>query len=261
MPHVLPILALFLFALASTAFAGDSQLAGLFTQNGVKGTLIVSSLDGATTYIHDDARAATPLLPASTFKIPNTLIALDTGVITENDTLKWDGADRGVAAWNKDQTLETAFKSSCVWFYQELARRIGTARYETWLARIGYGNAKPTPALTTFWLEGDLRISALEQVAFLKRLYRRELPFKPTSYETLRRIMIVEQTPAYVLRGKTGWAGFGSRKAAQIGWYVGYVETKGMVWVFAMNMDIARPADAGLRQKIVKEAMRAKGIL
>lgn len=259
MPRMLQTIALFLFTLVSTACAEDAQLAGLFRENGVRGTLVVTPLDGATTYIHNDARAATPLLPASTFKVPNTLIALDTGVITETDILKWDGRDKGVAAWNKDQTLETAFKSSCIWFYQELASRIGSARYATYLARMGYGNARPTPVLTTFWLEGDLRISALEQIAFLKRFYRGELPVKAASCETLKRIMIVEQTPAYTVRAKTGWAGFGIPEASQVGWYVGYVETKGSVWFFALNTDITKPADAGLRQKLVMETLKAKG--
>ncbi len=248
-----------LFALsASSALAEDAQLAALFKGNNVNGTLVVSSLDGVTSYTHNDARAATPLLPASTFKIPNTLIALDAAVIKENDTLKWDGTNRSVAAWNKDQTLESAFKSSCVWFYQELARRIGAARYESQLARIGYGNAKPGPEPTSFWLEGELRISALEQVAFLKRLYRRELPFKSSSYELLQRIMIVEQTPVYTLRAKTGWAGYGNQAAPQIGWYVGYLETNGNVWFFALNMEMTKPADAGLRQKLVMDVLKQK---
>lgn len=261
MHRILRLLILFLFAMATTAFAEDADIARLFNNKNIQGTMIISSLDGTTTYSHNDARAATRMLPASTFKIANTLIALEEGAIAdEKQVLKWDGKKRNIPAWNMDQTLESAFKSSCVWFYQELARHIGTARYESYLARIGYGNARPTPTLTTFWLEGDLRISALEQIAFLKRLYRRELPFKPASYDALRRIMIIEQTPVYTLRAKTGWAGFGTT-APQIGWYVGYLEATGNVWFFALNLDISKPADAGLRQKIVMEALKSKGIL
>ncbi|WP_236021696.1 class D beta-lactamase [Geomesophilobacter sediminis] len=237
-------------------------MARLFNEKNIQGTIVISSLDGTTTYSHNDTRAATRMLPASTFKIPNTLIALEEGAIAdETQVLKWDGKVRSIAVWNKDQTVESAFKSSCVWVYQELAQRIGTARYESYLTRIGYGNARPTPVLTTFWLEGDLRISALEQIAFLKRLYRREFPFKPASYDVLKRIMIVEQTPTYTVHVKTGWANFGATTAPQIGWYVGYLETKGNVWLFALNMDISKPADAGLRQKIVMEALKSKGIL
>lgn len=261
MYRIIPILILLLVT-ATTVFAEDASIARLFNDKNIQGTIVISSLDGTTTYSHNDTRAATRMLPASTFKIPNTLIALEESAIAdEKQILKWDGKERNIAAWNKDQTLESAFKSSCVWFYQELARRIGTARYESYLARIGYGNARPTPILTTFWLEGDLRISAQEQIAFLKKLYRRELPFKPASYDTLKRIMIVEQTPAYTVRAKTGWAGFGTTTAPQIGWYVGYLEAKGNVWLFALNMDISKPADAGLRQKIVMEALKSKDLL
>jgi beta-lactamase class D len=261
MYSIIPILIL-LLTIAATAFAEDASIARLFNTKNIQGTIVISSLDGTTTYSHNDTRAAIRMLPASTFKIPNTLIALEEGAINdETQVLKWDGKERNIAAWNRDQTLESAFKSSCVWAYQELARRIGTARYESYLTQIGYGNALPTPILTTFWLEGDLRISALEQIAFLKRLYRRKLPFKPTSYDALKRIMIVEQTPAYTVRAKTGWAGFGKTTAPQIGWYVGYLEAKGNVWLFALNMDISKPADAGLRQKIVMEALKSKGLL
>jgi beta-lactamase class D len=259
MPKIISSIFLLMLTLVTSAFAEDAEIARLFKEHNANGTLVVSSLDGSTTYVHNDTRAATPLLPASTFKIPNTLIALETGVIGGYDTLKWDGKERSIAVWNRDQTMESAFKSSCIWFYQELARRIGTARYEAWLAKIGYGNAQPKPDL--FWLEGDLRISALDQVTFLKRLYRREFPVKLTSYETLQRIMVVEQTPTYTLRAKTGWAGLGNPSAPQLGWYVGYLEAKGIVWFFALNMEMTKPTDAGLRQKLVIDALKVKKIM
>jgi beta-lactamase class D len=195
------------------------------------------------------------MLPASTFKIPNTLIALEEGAIAdEKQVLKWDGKNNVYAAWNKDQTLESAFKTSCIWFYQDLARRIGLDRYNVWLAKLSYGNGQAGPNLDNFWLEGDLKINAHEQVAFLKRLYRRELPVKESSYELLRRLMVVEQTPDYTVRAKTGWVD-------KIGWYVGYVESGGKVWFFAMNMEVTSPEERRYRQELTMEALRLKGIL
>jgi beta-lactamase class D len=248
----------FILALPLPCHCEDADLAKLFTDRNVHGTIVLSSLDGSKSWVHDDERANTLFVPASTFKILNTLIALDAGVIDEHEVLKWDGKDRGVAAWNRDQTLETAFKSTCVWFYQELAKRIGKARYQKILAEVGYGTANPGPDLETFWLEGDLKISAAEQVEFLKRLYRKELPFRAASYDTLQKIMILEQKPTSVLRAKTGWA---QSVSPQIGWFVGYVETGERTWFFALNMDIAKPEDTRYRQEITLEALKLKGVL
>ena len=241
--------------------AEDAALAKLFSARAVQGTLVLANRDGSRSYVHNEARAAQPLLPASTFKIPNTLIALDEGVITEKELLKWDSTDKGLAAWNRDQTLASAFKNSCVWCYQELAQRIGAKRYQAWLKKIDYGNALPGPELTTFWLSGDLRISAQQQITFLKKLYRRELPFKAASYDALRRIMLAEEKPGYRLYAKTGWAGYGEKDTPQTGWYVGYLETGTDVWFFALNMAITKPAEAAYRQQMVLEALKLKGII
>lgn len=124
----------------------DADLAKLFADRNVEGTMVMCSLDGSARYVHNDRRASA-IRTASTFKILNTLIALDEGVIADDtEILRWDRKDRGVPAWNHDQTLETAFRSSCVWAYQELARRIGTEKYVVHLRRAAYG--KRLPALT-----------------------------------------------------------------------------------------------------------------
>ena len=243
---------------ASPARCEDNELARLFADKHIVGTIILSELNGPKTYIYNERRANESFVPASTFKILNTLIALEEGVISEKDVIKWDGKDKGLEAWNRDQTLETAFKSSCVWFYQELARRIGTAEYEAYLNKVKYGTGTPSPELTTFWLEGDLKISALEQVSFLKKFFKEELPFRRASYKFLKRIMTVEQTPAYTIRAKTGWA---QRITPQIGWYAGYVESRNSVWFFATNIEISRPEDARYRQQVTMEALQLKGIM
>lgn len=236
----------------------DKDLAKLFTDRKVEGTIVITHLSRSETYVHNEQRAKTPFVPASTFKVINALIALDEGAVNdEKEIINWDGKDKGVEAWNRDQSLETAFKSSCIWFYQELARRVGTAKYEAHLKRAAYGTTTPGPELTTFWLEGDLKISAVGQVELLKKVYRKELPYRPSSYDVLRRIMIVEQTPRFTIRGKTGWA---QTVSPQIGWFVGYVETGDDVWFFATNIDITKPEDARVRQEITLDALRIKGI-
>ncbi len=253
---------LFLLQLSvATALCDDVDLAKLFNDRKVNGTLLIANLAGTKQFSHNEARARQPFLPASTFKIPNTLIALDEGLLTAQELFKWDGADKGLAAWNRDQTLSAAFKNSCVWCYQELAQRVGTVRYQSWLKKIQYGNGLPQPDLTTFWLNGHLRISAAEQMRFLHRLYKRELPFKATSYDVLRRVMLLEEKPDYRLYAKTGWAGMGQKDVRQVGWYVGYVETGNDVWFFVLNIDISKPAEAAYRQQIVMEALKLKKIV
>jgi len=248
----------FVLGLPLFAWCADAEIAKLFSDRKVQGTLVLTSLYSSDSWVHDDVRANTPFVPASTFKILNALIALDAGAIDESEVLKWDGTEKGIDAWNCDQTLETAFQSSCIWFFQEVALRVGKTRYRKVLDEVGYGTAIPGPDLESFWLEGDLKISATAQVEFLKRLYRKELPFRPSSYDTVQKLMILEQTPAYVLRGKTGW---GQKVSPQIGWFVGYVETNGKTWIFATNLDITKPEDARHRRDITLEALKLKGIL
>jgi len=252
--------ALLLVVASAAALAQeDPDLARIFADRGATGTIVMRSLDGSVAYVHNQSRAKEPFIPASTFKIPNSLIALEEKAIAdENEVIKWDGRKQRVEAWNRDHTLETAFKVSCVWFYQELAKRIGKEKYERHLSRIRYGNARPEPDLTTFWLDGDLRISAEEQIDFLARLCRNDLPFQKRSLEIVKRLMIVDQTPLYTIRAKTGWA---LRVPAQLGWYVGYVEAGGKTWLFATNLDIVRTGDERYRQEITLAALKAKGIL
>jgi len=232
----------------------DETLAQLFTKRNIKGTIVISSLDGKIEYVYNRERAKQRFIPASTFKIPNTLIALEEGAISdEREVIKWDGVDKGFPVWNKDQTLQSAFPISCVWFYQELAKRVGNNKYLDQLKILNYGNKKTGPNVTTFWLDGDLKISALEQIRFLKKLYKEEFPYKKKHFQILKKIMVVDKKSEFILRAKTGWA---IRIKKQYGWYVGYVETKNGIWFFATNIDIKKKSDAVYRRKITIDALR-----
>jgi beta-lactamase class D len=253
-----------LFCLACLLFsrqvtAEEQSIALLFARAGVTGTMVIESLRTGRTFTHNDSRAAQRFSSASTFKIFNTLISLqERAILGKDDLIVWDGKiHEGYADWNHDQTLASAFKVSCVWCYQEFARRVGADKYRQYIRDAGYGELTEPFALTTFWLDGALTISAQEQVAFLKKVYRRTLPFSSANYDTLREIMLVENTPTYTLRAKTGWAG----STQQIGWYVGYVETDEDVWFFATNLDIGNNANLPLRQELTRQALQGAGIL
>lgn len=244
---------------ATIVQAEDVALKELFQSRRVKGTIIISSLDSATEYLYNKARSEKRFLPASTFKIPNTLIALDEGAVANaQEILKWDGKDTGWPAWNKDQSIETAFPISCVWFYQELAKRVGNAKYLSHLEKLQYGNRMTGADVATFWLEGDLKISAREQVVFLKKLYREQLPYSKEHQHVVKKIMIVDETPQYIIRAKTGWT---TQDNQQIGWYVGYVTTEKQVWFFATNIDINEKSDVTYRKEITQEALKSKGLI
>jgi beta-lactamase class D len=241
------------------AYAEDDDIAGVFREKNLNGTLVISSLDGKQVYSHNDERSRTRFVPDATFKIPGTLIALEESAIADEKVIMvWDGWDKGQPGCNHDLSLEVDFSSSCAWVDQEMAKRVGKEKIASYLDKMQYGNGRIGPEITNFWLEGDLRISAVGQVDLLKNIYTRTYPFKASSYDLLRKLMLVEETPGYTLRAKTGWA---QGVSPQVGWYVGYVETGGQTWFFAANMEIVKPEDGNLRQEITMKALRLKGII
>ncbi len=237
----------------------DATLAKLFEDYGIKGAMLIESLDGKERFVYNEARVKMPLLPASTFKIPNTLIALDQNVVNDQSSIVWDKIERSIPAWNKDQTLESAFKTSCVWCYQRFARQIGLEKYDSYLKKLHYGNEKTGDNVERFWLDGKLRISAQEQIAFLKKLYRSELPFRQSDMELLKKMMIDERGERYVIRAKTGWAV--PKNAEHHGWYVGYVESSKGIYFFATNLLAPSSDELPLRKSITIDALAQKRVL
>lgn len=176
-------------------------------------------------------------IPASTFKIFNSLVALETKAIAnENIIIPWDGVvNNEFLEWNQDQTMRTAFKRSVVWFYQELARRVGNERMRKYIQASGYGNQDIGDKVDTFWLKGKLRISPEEQIKFLVMLYKENLPFAPAVMQTVKDIMVIDRQEHYTLRGKTGW-GRDVDGMKNIGWYVGYLERDHNVYFYTLNI-------------------------
>lgn len=224
----------------------SSKLTQLFHQHQVEGTLYVSNLSGDKEFFHNLDRANTQFASASTFKVLNTLIALQEGIISDlNQVVKWNGSvDERFPEWSQDQTLGTAFKFSCVWFYQAIARAVGLDKYRAYIQQSGFGKLIEPCETDTFWLEGKLKISAVEQVCFLKKIYLRTLPFSKKAYLGLKEVMLAEKTDQYKIYGKTGWA---ARVNPQVGWYVGYAETLDDTWFFATNIQVENEKQLPLR--------------
>ena len=200
-------------------------------------------LNGETGVVirHNPARAQQRFIPASTYKIPNSLIALEAGVVSGPDHLiRWDSTasrDSGFWApvWSQDHTLRSAIRNSVYWYYQALAREIGAERMQRYLRQFGYGNQSIGGGIDRFWLDGDLRISSDEQVRFLRRMYNGDLGVSERSTAIVKNIILLEDTPEYRLSGKTGTADVTPTR--ELAWLVGYVEREGTPWFFALNIE------------------------
>jgi beta-lactamase class D len=203
--------------------AGEAMLAAA----GLTGAFVVRRTGEPTLVMAFPELAHRGFVPASTFKIPNTLIGLETGVIPdETFTLPWDGVRREIEAWNRDQDLTSAMAESVVWYYQEVARRVGLERMASWVARLGFGNAQIGDRVDSFWLDGPLAITPIEQVEFLERLTAGQLPVAARSVEILRRVVPSRELSGATLHAKTGThVGDGESH----GWLVGWVEQEGHV--------------------------------
>ncbi len=236
------------------------DLDGIFSDEGVEGVIVVHDLRSGATLRSDDARAARRVTPASTFKILNALIALETGVVTgPSDTIRWDGVDRGSDAWNRDHDLSSAFRASAVWYFQELARRIGRERMESWVRRVGYGNTEVSGDITRFWLDGPLAISPDEQIGFLRRLRADELPFSTRSMDVVRELMVLERNDDWTLRGKTGWARAGLVDEL---WFVGWVDRGEDAAFFVIEFENRTPNRdlSTMRERIYRRALTQLGL-
>lgn len=233
--------------------------------HGLQGAFALFDLKANTLTEYNRSACRKRLTPASTFKILNSLIALETGVISdEHDVIPWDSVKGDFASWNRDHDLVSAIANSVVWYYQELARRIGPIRMAHYVDSAGYGNRDISGGIDHFWLGSTLTISPEEQVRLLRGLYAGTLPFSARSMDIVKSILILERTNRYVLRGKTGFAT--DRSAIAVGWFVGYVERADNVYFFACNITSTNPRRDGekifaVRKETALAILKDMGVL
>ncbi|KAM3109766.1 class D beta-lactamase [Phormidesmis sp. 146-33] len=235
-----------------------------FQELGVEGSIMIYDSKSDRVFQHNPQRNTTAFLPASTFKILNSLIALETGVISDElAILTWDGVSRKIPAWNRDLNMREAIKLSAIWFYQVLARRVGHDRMQQWVSKVGYGNQKigSSDDIDKFWLQGKLQITPQEQIQFLRRLYKNDLPFSKRLLSIVKDIMIMEKTPDYTITGKTGWVGVADDVMPKIGWYVGYLEKGENVYFFATNISIQNEKDPAARLELTRRCFKDLAVL
>ena len=226
----------------------------IFDNYAAQGTIVVldERKDNAKLMVFNEPRSKQRLPPASTFKVPHALFALDAGVVKDEfQVFPWDGVERSFAIHNQDQDLRSSMRNSAVWVYELFGQQIGEERARQYLNKIDYGNADPSGDTSTYWIDGNLRITAQEQVQFLKKLYLNELPFDEADQRLVKDIMIVKAGKEWILRAKSGWEG-------QIGWWVGWVEWANGPVFFALNIDTPnRLEDLHKREAITRQVLQS----
>ncbi len=268
MKHVLScLLIIFLWTPATTSGAdwqSRDDWRAFFDNHDTKGTILVIDErgDDPVTWVYDESRARTPMPPASTYKIPHALFALEAGIVRDEfQVFEWDGTQHNYEPWNRDQTLRSSMRHSTVWVYERFAETLWETKVREYLSRAEYGNAEPTRdsdatgETKPYWVNGNLKISAQSKIKFLQKLYCNELPFKTEHQRLVKDIMIVQAEKSWILRAKTGWTG-------QLGWWVGWVEHPEGPVFFALNIDTPnRYDDLDKRQAVTRDILRSIGAL
>jgi beta-lactamase class D len=266
--YLLPI-AFYLSACSSNNVTEDSSLKKYFDSTHTTGCFgLFDNSQGQFTIYNLAAFKDSAYLPASTFKIVNSLIGIETGrIVNENMVIKWDGITRfyplgdTAVGWNRDLTMKEAFKASAAPYYQEAARRIGKDTMQRWLDTLGYGQRYKKFSITnnidTFWLDNSLKITADEELGLVKKLYFDQLPFFKSTQQTVRNVMLQEDNANYKLSYKTGW-GF-KEDGSAVGWITGWIEENRHAYFFVLQLISAdhhfdmRPARIGILKSILQE--------
>lgn len=246
----------------------DDSLKKYFDENKVDGCFaLMDNGTGEFTVYNLSRYRDSSYLPASTFKIVNSLIGLQTGkIVNDSMIIKWDGVERSIPEWNKDLTMYEAFRVSAVPYYQEVARRIGKDTMQFWLNQLKYGAKSDTAkvvitsAIDTFWLDNSIKITPDQQLGLVKKLYFNELPdFFKSNQEAVKRAMLFENNTNYRLAYKTGWAH--TEQNHSLGWVVGWVEENNHPYFFVLNVESPEPGFdmKQVRIKMLKDILEKLG--
>jgi beta-lactamase class D len=237
------------------------------------GCFLLLDLTTGVTQVSEAQSCDVPTSPASTFKIPNSLIGLETGVTANADAIRhFDPEKHDYAEWGReDLTLTEAVRQSVVWYFRELAAEVGPERMQQMLDRLDYGNARIGDDVTMFWLDGTLTISGREQLDFLRRMWTGELDVAPEHVQTLEGILAqpLRNLETRVSDPSTFEAAWSSEIEAQfktgtndyengsVTWWVGRLQSQQRDVIFVSRVlsdqppsKISPATEAGLRELI-----------
>ena len=245
----------------------DDSISKYFKQHNVDGTFgMFNNITGEFTVYNIARYRDSAYLPASTFKIVNSLIGVETGRVRDSAfVIPWDGVTRSIPEWNRDLKMFEAFRYSAVPWYQEVARRIGKDTMQRWIDTLGYAQRYAKPViknnLDTFWLDNTVKVTADEQLGLVKKLYFNQLPFQPRSQRIVKNMMLMEDNANYKLSYKTGWAH--TDKGAALGWIIGWIEENRHPYFFVLQLESPiHDYDMGpVRLQILKDILRQYGFM
>jgi beta-lactamase class D len=259
---------MFLFsACSSNNVTEDNSIKKYFTENNVEGCFgLFNNGQGSFTLYNTARFRDSAYLPASTFKIVNSLIGIETGRVKDDSTvIPWNGKPSGRVECDKDLMMVDAFRISCPPWYQELARRIGKDTMQRWLDTLGYaqryGKFILGDNLDTFWLDNSARMTGDEQLGLVKKLYFDQLPFQKRTQEIVREMMVIESNSNYKLSYKTGWGH--TEKGHALGWIIGWIEENRHPYFFVLQVENPdRNFDLGpVRLRILKAILKQYGFM
>lgn len=258
-PALSVIIVLAMYSCSMNNVTEDNSLKKYFIEKNVEGSFALFDNGRGEFKIYNLKRDTARFLPASTFKIVNALIALQSGVVmNENSIIKWDSIQRPVQNWNQDLSITKAFQYSSVPHFQQIARTIGRDSMQKWLDTLHYGNMKIGTAVDSFWLDNSLLISPDEELGLVKKLYFDKLPFRKGVQDAVKAMMLQEDNSNYKISYKTGW-GYNKENHA-IGWIVGWIEENRHPYFFVLNTESADPeADPAIRKEMLYAILKQLG--
>jgi beta-lactamase class D len=234
-----------------------------FEEYGVKGCFLIYDMKNDIYQIYNSARCEQGFLPASTFKILNSLIGLETGVVTdENMVIPWNGVASSVEEWNRDHTFASAIQYSVVPYFQEVARRIGPTRMNEFVDDSDYGKMDISQeTIDRFWLWGNSRITPWEQMNFILHFYTNKLPFSQENIDLVKKLIVLKKTDNWTFSGKTGMT---VQDNNNVGWLVGYLEENGNTWIYVCNVESGQDNTERFKESrrgVVEKVFKSMGLM
>lgn len=256
------ICALFVLIMTGGCLAQMTEsppVADQFRKANVVGTFVLLDPRSGKMTGYNEERASARFVPASTFKIANSVIGLTVGAVQDVDEiLSYGGQPQPVKEWERNMSLREAITMSNVAIYQTLARRIGLNRMTAFVETLGYGNTNIGQAVDRFWLDGPLQISAIEQVNFLEKLADHRLPVSEAAQAQTQEILLKENNENWGLWAKSGWQNFPKEG---VGWWIGWVNLRGINYPFALNMDMKNAEMGPVREGLARACLKSLGLL
>ena len=227
--------------------------------SGYEGSFVLYDLNGDTWKIYDMEQATLRTAPNSTYKIYDALFGLEEGVIAPNDSfMAWNGTGYPFEAWNADQDLYSAMQSSVNWYFEEIDKQIGSSAIQGYIRKIGYGNENINTSLSSYWMQGTLKISPVEQVQLLTALHSNRFDFTPENINAVKSAICLFSSEGKNFYGKTGTGRVDGQDVN--GWFVGYIETAGNAYFFATNIQAAENATGSKASEISLSILSDIGI-